>query len=1094
MSVPSPRYTLVGRRLLVATAVAALAVVNAAALSAQQATISGRVTATTGQALGGANVTVSGTDATGVSTESGTYTITVPAGSVRGQTATVTARYIGYKPLSRTVTLRAGSQEVNFSLERDPLRLEEVVVTGTAEATELRKTTFTVGRVNEEQLQEVPGTSALVAVQGKVSAVRLVPNSAQPGGEPSLRLRGATSIGGRQDPLVIVDGIITSFGLADMAPEDIERVEVIKGAAASSLYGSNAANGVVQVFTKRGSQLADGSLRVTTRVEVGTNNMPNEMEFSRAHSWHLNGTGADACSAKDATWTVDPVGNYCLNSTGARIVEAGQINDNPFSVWYNHWDEVVTGGAYATQYVSVGQRRGPTNFNASIQNTRNEGVIFGLGGYTRQNYRMNLDQRLRSNVDASFSAFFGKSSNGRTEEGQGGPFFGLMFLQPDVNILANNPDGTPYRAEVPLSGDVANDFNPMYELHNRKINQDRNRFSGSSRVRWRMMDWLSAEGSFGYDQESDSFSDITPFGYLNSVGTKTDGFLRKRAIDNSQFNTGVKVTSIRSFMDDQITNTTSIGASIEDQTNAVLVADANILKVARVPEFNASEQSSLATGSRDESIRTQNYLALTTFDIKDRYILDGLIRRDASSLFGPDARWATYYRASAAWRVSQDFTIPFVDEWRLRASYGTAGLRPGFDYQYEILTVNASGFTKAVLGNPLLKPAHSAETELGTNFEFGDGNYTLEYTYASKDTKDQILLVDLPAVAGFQQQWQNTGRLKSTTHEMSFGARLWESGTKSLTLNVVGDKTKQRITEWTIPERLYSFQQMPAAFFLGPDSDLGVIYGNKWITSFDELDDDPARAAAFTAGTDNVSNYMINEDGYVVQRSAYGTINERAIKYTKCKTPGAGGTCAVTTQIVEIGNANPDFNLSFNPNLKWDRFTINGLVDWSQGGDLYNGTRQWAFQSVRDRDQDQSAKPANNAACPTLGTTAAAVSTPMASPAVGMCPRKPAPYYGVGFYNGLDPNDYFIEDGSYAKLKEFSVHYSLSPGQMRAIGLGRIPGARLGLIGRNLFTWTKYSGLDPEVSGLFGDPFQVKMDWFQYPQFRTLSALVEFTF
>ena len=1094
MSVPS-RLSLVGKRLLLATAVATLAIVNAAALSAQQATITGRVTAAGGQALGGANVTVSGTDAAGVSSEAGTYTITVPAASVRGQTATVTARYIGYKPLSRTVTLRAGTQEVNFTLERDPLRLEEVVVTGTAEATELRKTTFTVGRVNEEQLQEVPGTSALVAVQGKVSAVRLVPNSAQPGGEPSLRLRGATSIGGRQDPLVIVDGVITSFGLADMAPEDIERVEVIKGAAASSLYGSNAANGVVQVFTKRGSQLADGSLRVTTRMEVGTNNMPGEMEFARTHSWHLNGTGADACAAKNAAWTVDPVGNYCLNAQGARIVEANQISDNPFVVYYNHWDEVVTGGAYATQYVSVGQRRGPTNFNASVQNTRNEGVIFGLGGYTRQNYRMNLDQRLRSNVDASFSAFFGKSSNGRTEEGQGGPFFGLMFLQPDVNILATNPDGTPYKAAVPLSGDVANDFNPMYELHNRKINQDRNRFSGSSRVRWRITDWLSSEGSFGYDQESDSYSDLTPFGYLDSQGTKTNGGLYKRAIDNSQFNTGVKLTSIRSFMDDQITNTTSIGASIEDQTNARLETGANVLKVARVPEFNASEQSSLYSGSRDETIRTQNYLALTTFDIKDRYILDGLVRRDASSLFGPGARWATYYRASAAWRVTQDFTVPFVDEWRLRASYGTAGLRPLFDYQYEILAVNASGFSKEILGNPLLKPAHSAETELGTNFEFGNGSYSLEYTYASKDTKDQILLVDLPAVAGFKQQWQNTGRLKSTTHEASLGARLWESGNKSLTLNMVGDKTKQRITEWTIPERLYSYQQMPAAFFLGANSDLGVIYGNKWITSIDELDDNPATAAAFLAGTDSPNNYMVNEDGYVVSKAAYGTINERAIKYTKCKIAGATpGSCAVTTQTVEIGNANPDFNLSFNPNLKWDRFTINGLVDWSQGGDLYNGTRQWAFQSVRDRDQDQSKKAANATDCSTNGTTAAAVAAPMAAPALGKCPRKPAPYYGVGFYNGLDPNDYFIEDGSYAKLKEFSVHYSLSPGQMRAIGLGRIPGARLGLIGRNLFTWTKYEGLDPEVSGLFGDPFQVKMDWFQYPQFRTLSALVEFTF
>ena len=102
--------------------------------------------------------------------------------------------------------------------------------------------------------------------------------------------------------------------------------------------------------------------------------------------------------------------------------------------------------------------------------------------------------------------------------------------------------------------------------------------------------------------------------------------------------------------------------------------------------------------------------------------------------------------------------------------------------------------------------------------------------------------------------------------------------------------------------------------------------------------------------------------------------------------------------------------------------------------------------------------------------------------------------YAVGFYNGLDPSDYFVEDGSYVKLKEFSVHYTFLTSQLQRIGLGRIPSARLGLVGRNLLTFTNYSGLDPEVSGLFGDPFQVRMDWFQYPQFRTLSAVVEFTF
>jgi TonB-linked SusC/RagA family outer membrane protein len=1029
----------------------------------------------------------------------GSYTITISADGVRGQEVVLTARYIGRKPVSRTITLSPGTQEQNFQLLPDPLRLEEVVVTGVGEATARRKLPFAAGTVDREGLQQVPGGSALVALEGKVAAARLVPTSAQPGGEVAIRLRGATSIGGRQDPLYIVDGVITHFGLADIAPEDLDRVEVIKGAAASSLYGSNAANGVVQVFTNRGSSLPEGALRVTTRTEGGVNNMPRRLEFAHHHAWYVE-SSPGFCSATGAalstpqTWTVDPVGNYCLGQSGGRVTKPDGIVDNPYPVYLDHWDNLVDPGVFWTGYVSVGQRRGGTNFLASVQNTRNKGVIFGLGGYNRQNFRVNIDQQLRSNLDASFSTFYGTSTNGRAAEGQTGPFFGLMFLQPDVDITAPCADtpanrslhvvGIPYCPVVPLSGDVANDFNPMYELANRKINQDRNRFSGSARLRWRMLDWLSAEGSFGYDQEAQTYSDLTPFHYILSSGTQDLGSLYQSAINDWQYNSSITLTSVRRI-GDLMTNTTKVGASFESQLNRLLASNAGDLIVAHVPEFAGANPATFLSYSGDSIFRTRNFLAISTFDIKDRYILDGLVRRDGSSLFGPNNRWSTYYRVSGAWRVTQDMRIPGVDEFRLRASYGTAGLRPGFADQYEVLAVNPGGFTKNVLGNPNLKPARSAELEAGSNIEFGGGRYTAEYTFSRKNTKDQLLLVDLPSVVGFKSQWQNTGALRATTHEVTLAARLLNTPSTSLTLNIVGDRTRQVITEWTLPERLYSFQQMPAAFFLGLGSNLGTLYGNHWVRNVDELYDDPAKALQSGPGqTWSRDSVMINEDGYVVRRSAYGTTNERAIKYTYCKKPNPDGSCdpAQISQFVKIGDANPDFNLSFGFTFTHRRFSLNALLDWSQGGDLYNGTRQWAFQATRDRVQDQSAKPQNDATC-------GVIADPMPS-----CPRKASGYYGVGFYNGLDPDDYFVEDGSYAKLKELAVSYTFVADQLRRMGLGGFHEVRLGFIARNLFTFTKYSGLDPEVSGLFGDPFQVRMDWFQYPQFRTYSTVVEISF
>jgi TonB-linked SusC/RagA family outer membrane protein len=1069
--------------MLVGSAAAALVVLIASPLPAQQdAVITGRITSERGEPLGGANVFIPNTGFRAATATNGTYTLTIDAAAVRGQQVTLTVRSISYRPSTRTVTLGPGTQEQNFELLPDPFRLEEVIVTGVGEATDRRKLSFAAASVSADQLQAVPGANALEAIQGKVAGLRLVPQSAQPGSEPAIRLRGATSIAGRQDPLYIVDGVISRFGLADIAPEDVERVEVVKGAAASSLYGSNGANGVVQIFTKRGNSLADGALRVSMRTEAGVSNMPRRMVFSRSHYFEIDEPTA-SCASKNATWTVDPVGGYCLTATGGRIPETAGISDNPFAVNYDHWDALVNPGPFATAYVSIGQRRGTSNFSASFQNTRNEGVIFGLGGYTRRNARINLDQQLRHNVDVSLSTFYGASSNGRAAEGTGSPFFGLMFVQPDVNLQACcNPDGSPYLAKVPLSGDVANDFNPLYELNTRKITEDRNRFTGSTRLRWRPRDWLSAEGSFGYDQEGLFLKDLIPNPYYNSSGIADKGFLGEATVTGYQYNTGATLTSVRRF--GNITNTTKLGTLYENERLRALIVTAGEFAVTGVPEFSGVNQATVIPASGDTVIRSINYFAITTFDIKDRYVVDALVRRDGSSLFGPENRWATYYRVSGAWRVTQDFEIPALDEWRLRASYGTAGLRPGYDNQYEIVQKNPAGFDKIVLGNRFLKPARASELEIGTNLEFGSGRFTLEYSFANKETKDQIILVPLPALAAFELgQWQNVGSLQSKTHELTFAARLINTPSTNLTLNIVGDRTRQVITSWPIAERQYSFQQMPAAFFLGKGSDLGVLYGNSWVRDIDDLYDDPAKALLSGVGqTWSPDSVMINEDGYVVRRNLYGTGNERAIKYVTCKVPGQDPCLEGTTNFVEIGNANPDFNLSFGVALNYKRLAVNALLDWSQGGDLYNGTRQWAFQATRDRVQDQAGKPNNDATC-------GVVSDPMPS-----CPKKALGYYGVGFYNGLDPNDYFIEDGSYAKLKELSVNYTFARSQLGRVGLGSLNELRLGFIARNLFTITNYSGLDPEISGLAGDPFQVRMDWFQYPQFRTFTAVVELTF
>jgi len=386
-------------------------------------------------------------------------------------------------------------------------------------------------------------------------------------------------------------------------------------------------------------------------------------------------------------------------------------------------------------------------------------------------------------------------------------------------------------------------------------------------------------------------------------------------------------------------------------------------------------------------------------------------------------------------------------------------LRPEFNAQYETYTISGGSPVKQNLSNPFLKPARSAELEVGLNADFG-GRYSFEYSFSRKITRDQILLVPLSAAAGFQNQWKNGGTLRGLSHEVTFQALLASRSNLYWSLNIAGDRTRQRVLE--LPFQLppvgpgYSGTGM---FLIRPGEDFGVIYGQRTVRRIDDLYDDPIKAAASAAGqTWSRDSVVVNEEGYVVRRSDWRTPNEKPLIYVDKN----GNTN------VKIGNTNPNFNLSFSSTLRAGRLSVYGLVNWTQGGNIYNGTRQWPFFENRDRVYDQSGK--------------------------APIERKPLAYYNV-FYNSINPIDFFIENGSWVKLKELNVSYTLSQSTLTKIGLGRwFDHANIGVIGRNLITFTKYSGYDPEVADLSGDAFSFRFDGFSYPNFRTFTGVIELGF
>ncbi|MDB4889105.1 MAG: hypothetical protein JWL61_960 [Gemmatimonadetes bacterium] len=1023
------------RRLLrVAGGVSAVALFAVTA-GAQVAVFSGIVTST-GKPLGGASVGIPSLGVGAITNVEGRYNFTVDVSRAGGRSVDLVARYIGHKPKRLPLVLTVGRVEKNFDLERDALNLEQIVVTGVSGETSQKNTAFSVSVVDATALKEAPGITPLASLSGKVAGASVVTVSGQPGAPPAIRLRSPASISGTTDPLIIVDGTISRLSLADIASEDIERVEVIKGAAASSLYGSDAANGVVQIFTKRGASLAEGQSNLIVRNEYGQNNLPRTVPGNLSHAYKIL-----------------PNGDFDRDANGNRVLKADQISDNAYLQTYDQLGQVFHPGTFATNYVSYGQRRAENNFNASFQNTKDGGVLNVLSGFSRQNFRLNLDQAIHEKLDISTGAFYGRSHADQGEDT--GIFFGLRFLEPNIDLLAPNKDGTPYNAIIKQPPQSGNLVNPLYGLSQRSVANDRDRFTGTFKLRYRPLNWLTAETNVNYDEANRNYKWFRPLGFLNSAGAKDKGELDQRADNDRAYNTGATLTSYKAWS--WLTNTSKIAYVYEDQTNAYVRADSKALTVPNVPEFSAhSSDPNTPTipYSKTEQLRSKNAFFVSTFEIKDRYILDGVIRRDESSLFGADQRSQIYNRFSGAYRLTQDFHIPGVDELKLRASYGTAGLRPTYDAQYEIL----DGVDKVTLGNPDLKPAFSAEQEYGFNLNFLS-RFTLEYSYSKKITKDQILEVPLSAAAGYLTQWQNAGTLAGNTHELAASVLLLSRNDLYWRVNVTGDRTRTTITELKVPPFLAGPDANTKFFRVGAGESYGIIYGERWIQTADQL----ATTLAAKKLSGAAADYVVNEEGYYVLKSAKGTVDERPLK----------AFLANGSSLQTIGDVNPDFNASLNNTMQWKGFSVNTLFNWVKGGNIYNLTRQWPFNEERDPVFDQRNKP--------------------------QAERKPVNYYKV-FYNGINANDYFVENGTYVRLRELSVNWTLPEALVRNMRLGRLSAPRIGVVGRNLWTSTNYSGYDPDVSGAGGvagggsKPFAFRVDNFSYPAYRSLTAMLEFGF
>ena len=1038
--------------------VVVLATFSAVAAHAQTV-ITGKVTDAQGNGVPGANVVIPALGlGVGANTRvDGTYTITIADASV-GRNVIVTARRIGFAPVSKTLTVTSGSQVQNFQLSEDARRIEDVVVTGVAEATSTKNLTISVGKVGEAQLKEVPAISPATALAGKVAGVRVSFTQGLPGSSPAIRVRTSTNLAvGGQQPLVLIDGVISKNGLADINGNDIENIEVLKGAASANTYGSDAANGVIAVTTKRGASSPEGKVTFLTRNEFGTSSIENYVPVLEHHVYQL-----------------DSQGNFLLDAKGAPVLKTDHYIDAvyPVGTFRNQLKEHLQSGRSVTNYAQIGLRRSNTNFSTSISRDTDRGILPLLEGFRRQNLRLNLDQGLGDKADLSAALTYGLSFSDQipaAQAGSGSTFFVLLQTPPTVDLVYPNAAagcnrsapteelcGTKYSNVFPTTAVGGSDRgNPLLDLEQRSYNDRRERIIASFTGRYRPFSWLTLDGSYGTDRLNQRVTNFLDRGLVGSSTTaqdETSGSLGLNTNNNQASNTQANATA--SFAIGQLHSTTRATYLYEDERNNNFATTVSRLQVASVPDLQAGDPTTLNAGSTIQNIRTMNGFVTQNFNYDDRYLLQVLGRRDGSSLFGAANRWKNFYGISGAWRVTQDIKIPGVQELKVRAARGTAGLRPGFEYQYETYSVAAGQLSKNTVGNKNLQPAVQTENEIGLNLSFLD-RFDLEYVKSDRHTDGAFLLVplSLAQAGGFTAQWQNAARVGGRTFEGSLNTRVIEMPSFSYNFTLTAERSRQKIDQLNrAPFRVGSTSQNQNIFFYRAGEQLGVIYGHRWATTLDELRDNPV-----LAGKNIDSLYVVNDDGFVVAKTTRGLTTERPIVYVDKNGNNS----------VKIADVNPDYSFGFANTIRAGGFTLYGLFDGTHGGDIYNFTKQWMFQDRRHAALDQSGKAAEN--------------------------KKAYEYYTVGFYDALEPNSYFVEDGSYVKLRELSLSYNFGQrllNSMRFLGPGR--SVKVALIGRNLKTWTKYSGFDPEASSN-GD-FNFRIDGFRYPSFRQLTGQIEIGF
>jgi TonB-linked SusC/RagA family outer membrane protein len=1053
----------------------AVALAPALLLAQEAATITGRVTNESGNPVAGAAVRIDVLSVGSVTGEDGTFRLVVPASRIRQEAVEIRASRVGLASQARAVTLRAGATLTqNFQLRNDMLELEGIVVTGEGTATTRERLTTAVSTVKSQEITQSREANVVAALAGKAPNVVVTSSAGDPGAGAYIQIRGAASIEGGTQPLFVVDGTpvdnssnqiergtagtVVTNRAADINPNDVERVEILKGAAATAIYGARGANGVVLITTKSGTA---GTTRATftstyTRDEV--TQLPGlQTRFGQ-------GSGGVGSITSALSWGPEiPAGTPTFNHAEELFRDGNRLENNL----------TLSGGSdRTTYYLSAGR-------------LDHQGVVRGNQEYERNNIRLKGTHFFMEDLKVGGNIAYTESGGDFIQQGSNisGLFLGALRTPADFNNLPYRDPTTglhrAYRCNEAgkscpgggsffSSSDGRGYDNPFWIANEIRNEANVGRAFGNVNIDYTPASWLRVSYVLGGDYGSDERLTVFP-------KTSSDfplGRLIRANFVNRLWNSNLTATATGSVNDNMFGSIT-VGQSLSHEDyRRNMVLGYNLIAGTEETDFAVNREG-------DEfkyTTRTDGYFVNSEVTLFDQLTLNGTARWDGSSTFGGDGKRFFYPGIGASWAFTNlpaFENVPGLSYGKIRASYGVSGRQPPVFSNVSAFTtgtisdgwVSPNGLetiylgregviSQNTLGNEDIAPERKAEWEVGGDVAFFDQRLALGVTYYSRNTSDAILQVDVPPSTGYFNKYANAAEFSNSGWEVTLDLTPVQMRNFAWTMAGQWAKNNSCVKDLAGTDEVYLAGFTGASVSVvspevngGTCAPFGVFYG----------DDFTRFGRGTTVGGKNIDQTFTGwrpGDLYI----------------------GASGYPVYDAGSHILGDPNPDWTAGIrNTFTLFNNLRVSGLVDIKHGGDIFNGTKGALYFFGTHKDTEAWHGAGKDTVFPGKG--------PGEGKTVKLNQRWATVLPG-SFFTG--PGSPFIEDGGFVKLRDVSVSYTFDQPWLRRAGFGTMD---VTVSGRNLRTWTDYTGIDPE-SNLTGQSTGRGYEYFNNPQTRSFAFTV----